>query len=113
MELICFIGELIGGFFFGLYSTFVGVLWPAKTPKWAMWQETAVGCLLIALILFGISLAIIFTSGFAWSVLYLWGAALIPAIIFSVIGNECRKFHEEEHKRNVQRNQEDKRQCEN
>lgn len=91
MELIL---DLAGAFVHYLFGALVGVLYPARSRKWARWQIFGLALGLIALIALGLAATVAWlTDGspvFWLSVLI--GLGCLTG--FAIVGNVCRKFHE-------------------
>ena len=88
--------ELILEIAFALLGATVGVIWPPKTRAWARWQIWGVALGVLALLSFGVAyLAAQFVDGSS----VVWPAiivGLISLIGYGIMGNVCRRFHEQD-----------------
>jgi hypothetical protein len=89
-----FVFDILLGFVMSLVGAFVGVIWPPKSPEWAIWQKW--GMLLGAVAVLSLATAISFAwftdgSAVVLPMSLLGGVALLG---FAIIGNICRQYHE-------------------
>lgn len=77
-----------------LIGAFIGVVWEPKSLEWAQWQKRGVWFGLLALGSIATAVAVAWTtdgSPWLWPLLI---AGVLLLIVFMVIGNLCRHYHE-------------------
>jgi small-conductance mechanosensitive channel len=77
----------------------VGVLWPPKTAEWARWQRIGIVLAIFATLAFAAAIAVGYLYG--WTNATFWAVIVgsLFALVYLVIGNVCRRYHEAETQR--------------
>ena len=86
--------DLAGAVIYYLLGALVGVLYPARSRRWARWQLCGLGLGLIALLAFGVAAFVAWLTDGSPVV---WPSVLIGfgcLAGYAIVGNVCRKFHE-------------------
>ena len=95
MEIIEFIIGLIWGAFYYFFGAFIGLIWPTQSPVWARWQRFGLTLGVISVLAIGVALALAWFSNRSNIV---WSSTIVGLVSlggYMIIGNVCRRFHED------------------
>jgi hypothetical protein len=88
--------ELVGATIYGFFGALVGILYPPKSPAWALAQKYGLGLLCATIIAWAVAYtaAIMLASRTAaWTFTALGTGCFIA---YLAVGNTCRRFHEKD-----------------
>ena len=86
--------ETVGWLTYGFFGALVGVLWPPKSPTWSRWQKIGMGFGISAIAVFLFAFGVAYFHGWVASAWWLFGLAWVLTLVYMIVGNICRTFHE-------------------